>query len=102
MNEITATIVFEQMARAGSGAQYDAPIAKLDGSIIRTADATTSTTPETLTLSANTKVLVVNAVEDHRLSVESDTTTNYYTVKAGVTRDFGVDGGETVTYRADA
>ena len=96
------TITFEQMVRAGSGAQPEAPLPKLDSSIIKTVDATTSTTPETLVLSENTKIVSVYAVEAHRISVAADTTTNYYTVNALERRDFGVDGGETITYRADA
>ncbi len=96
------TIVIEQYIRSGSGAQPESPIAKLDQSIKRTGDATTSSTPETVVLHDDTKIVSIYAVEAHRISIGGDTTTNYATINAAERREFGVDGGETLSYRTDA
>jgi len=98
------TIVFEQYTRAGSAAQTEAPIPKLDKSLIRTEDATTSTTAESITLNADTKIIRVYGVEKHRIALTSaDTAANFATIYAAATpTEYGVNGGETIYYRLDA
>lgn len=98
------TIVIEQFQRSGNTNQPDSPIAKLDTAVVVTNDATTSTTPENVTLSAMTKIVSIYAVEKHRISIDTDQTsaTNYITINAGERRDFGVDAGKVLFYRSDA
>lgn len=100
------TITFYQLSRSGTPAQNDQSVAKFDKSLIRTQDASTSTSAESITLAKTTTLLGVNAVELHRISLESDMT-NYIPVKASSTAQdeiewYGVEPGSVVYYRADA
>ncbi len=97
------TITIEQYNALGSNANRDAPIADLNTLVKNDTDATTSTSAENIALTQNTRVVIIHAVEAHRVCVGTDTTgTLYATVKAGERRDFGVKPGQTLYYRADA
>lgn len=97
------TIIIEEYARAGDVGQPDMPVIQMDQTCILTRDATTSTTPENITLAATTNYITVYAVEAHRMSITADTTgTNYSYIAAGERRDFSVTGGQVLYYRSDA
>lgn len=95
------TIVLEEYYRAGSNPQTGQPIPKL-GALLKRTETSTTTSNSTLVLQNDTTILCVQAVGAHRLSAKGDTTTNYATAQDGIQRDFAVDGGATITYRADA
>jgi hypothetical protein len=97
------TIRIEQYNSVGSAANRDAPVPDLHSVLATTVDATTSTSAETITLNPNTRVVSVYATEAHRVVCNSDTTgTVYAFVAAGERRDFGVQQGDALWYRADA
>ena len=97
------TIVIEQYGSIGSAANRDAPIADLKSLLVTNVDATTSTTAESVTLDIGTRAVTIYAVEDHRVSVaSSDASTRYAFVAAGTYRDFGVEPGSILYYKANA
>lgn len=96
------TIVIEQYNALGSGANRDAPIYDLDSLLATTADSTTSTTAETITLGINTRAVSIYAVENHRVQIGANAGTTYAFIPAGFTKDFGVTPGTVLQYRLDA
>tara|TARA_R110002020_G_scaffold341887_3_gene556452 strand:+ start:1514 stop:1807 length:294 start_codon:yes stop_codon:yes gene_type:complete len=95
------TITIEEYNYVGGRDENDAPIPNLVA-MTRTQDASTSTSPESLVLQPKTSAIRVVADADHRISITDATAaTNYATV--GTTAiDYGVNGGDTLYYRADA
>ena len=97
------TIRIEEYSRAGTGANTEQPVQKLDTIRALTLDATTSTSAENITLHPNTKLVRVRGAEQHRVALGSDTTaTLYASAYASEWLDVGVDGGEVLYYRLDA
>lgn len=98
------TIVIEEYANAGGPGSVDgAPVNNLDGVIVTTVDATTSTSAENITLDMNTRFVSIYAVEDHRVSIKADTTGSAYGfIPATTIRDFAVKGGEALYFRTNA
>lgn len=96
------TIVIEQYSAVGSWANRDTPIYDLSTLQATTADATTSTSAETVTLGLSTKVISVYAVENHRVQIGANAGTTYAFIPAGQTKDFGVVPGTVLNYRLDA
>lgn len=97
------TIVIEELAETGDANAYGQPIYK--GLVAVTADATTSTSDETITLDGRTNYVSVYGVEAHRVGINSATTGSvYYYVAAGERRDIATptERGTTLSYRADA
>jgi hypothetical protein len=96
------TIVIEQYNALGSAANRDAPIYDLQSLLVTTADATTSTTAETITLGINTRAVSIYALENHRVQIGADAGTTYAFIPAGSVKDFGVTPGTVLQYRLDA
>lgn len=97
------TIVIEEYGAAGTPKQSDTQMVNLKTLLVTTVDSTTSTTAESITLQEGTSLIAVSSVEDHRVALASDTTaTKYAKTLAGNLRWFGVEGGSTLYYRADA
>lgn len=97
------TIVIEQYANVGSDADRGAPLFDLNSCLATTVDATTSTTAESVALNASTRAISVYAVEDHRVTVlSSDGSEKYAFIPAGQIKDFGVNPGSTLYYKANA
>lgn len=97
------TITIEEYGYAGSGKESTDSVAKLDTLQATTLDASTSTSAENVTLQAGTNIISIHAVEQHRVSFDTDTTASKYAViPAGTIRDFGIDPDTTIYYRADA
>jgi len=97
------TITIEEYGTAGAGKDHSTQIPNLKTLLKTTVDSSTSTSAESITLQDGTGIVTITAVEDHRLSYGSDLTTSAYALcGAGVSRDFGVEGGATIYYRADA
>lgn len=99
------TITIEEYAAVGGLANHDAPIAVLNSLTSTTKDATTSTSAENITCTGNTKLVTIIAVEAHRVSAGANTTGDggdYVTIPALGMRDFAVQPGSVLYYRADA
>jgi len=97
------TIIIEEYSGTGSPADASAPIANLSTLEATTVDATTSTSAEGVTINRYTRLISVTAVEAHRVSVNTNTTgTKYALINAGERRNFGINVGDVVYYRADA
>ncbi len=97
------TIRIEEYGSVGTAANRDAPVPDLHSILATTVDATTTTTAESVTLNKDTRVVSVHAVEAHRVVCNSNTTATLYAyLAAGERRDFGVQPGDVLWYRADA
>lgn len=97
------TIYIEEYGSVGSDANRNAPVSDLKTLLALTKDATTSTTAESVTLGINTRQITVQAVEAHRVCLETDTTATLYAfIPAGERRDFGVPKGAVLYYELDA
>jgi hypothetical protein len=98
------TIVIEELTTlGGQGAIDGAPVPNLKSYLATTADASTSTSAENITLNANTRFIRVHGVENHRVAINDSTAAAAYGfVPAGTTQDYAVKGGETLYYRLDA
>ena len=96
------TIVIEQYGGLGSPSNRSAPIYDLSTLQATTADATTSTSAETITLGIYTKTVSIYAVENHRVQIGANAGTTYAFIPAGQTKDFGVEPGTVLQYRLDA
>lgn len=97
------TIKVIEYASLGTEAKRDTDVADLSTLITTTVDATTSTTAESITLNSGTRLVRIEAAEDHRVSLgDSAVTSAYDTVAAGSKEDFGVTPGGTLYYRLNA
>lgn len=91
------TISIEQYATIGSEEKPGASVPKLDQDIIPFKDEDTTTAPKQIVLGKDKNIISVYAIEEHLISVAGDT--KYATIRANERREFGIDGGETLTYR---
>jgi len=99
----TITIV-EYAAVGGQGAVDGSPVRNLSTALKTTVDATTSATPESVTLQDATRYVTVSAAELHRVSVKDNTVADRYeTVTSSTHADFAINQGDrTLYYRTDA
>lgn len=96
------TITFYELQRSGSPAQNNSQVAKLDDSLKRTQDATTSSSIESITLQDTTTILGVLSVEEHRIGTDSSLTNYIDTDISGQINWYGVTPGDVIYYRTDA
>lgn len=99
------TIVIEEYQGIGTQDNSYAPVYRLEKLVKRTADATTSTTAESITLQAETTFARIYTAQIHRLGVTSASTDNsgtYITTEAGKWIDIAVKKGGSLFYRTDA
>jgi hypothetical protein len=98
------TIVIEEHDRSGLNDNTYTPVYNLSKLLARTADATTSTTAESLALNTATSILRIYTDVAHRIGLSSASTNNggvYFTTAAGW-NDLAVTDGNTIYYRTDA
>lgn len=99
----TITII-EYSSVGGSGAFDGSPVENISCALKTTVDATTSTSPESITLQPDTRYVVVKAVELHRVSVKDSTVADQYaTIEEAGRSDFSVNKSDrTFYYKLDA
>lgn len=99
------TIVIEEYQRTGTDQNGDIPVYNLAKLTRRTADATTSTTPESLVLQPATAIVRIYTEEIHRIATSAANTGDsqtYFTTQAAKWHDLAVDAGSTLHYRLNS
>lgn len=97
------TFNIEQYNAVGSAANRDQPVYDITTLVASLRDTTTTTTPESLTLDINARVARIYCTTDHRISINTDTTsTRWVTVIAGLPYDTNIPPGGVLFYREDA
>jgi len=97
------TIVIEEYQKTGLDNNSYVPVYNLSNLVKRTADATTSTTAENITLQGNTNIIRFYTAEIHRIELSSANTDDsaiYFTSTVGW-NELAVQPGDTVFYRTD-
>lgn len=97
------TIIVEEYDKAGLQDNTLIPIFNLNALSKRTEDSTTSSTPESLALGGNTRLLRIYTDEIHRVATSSAATSSgpYFTTEIGW-NFLAVDRSTTIYYRTDA